>query len=160
MLAAPAQAQSRAQLDSWWRICADRNALDDDRIRNCTNYIDARTATPANRAAAHFFRGTVYHGMDDLDRAIRDYNDAIQLNPKLDLAYNARGIAWRESGDLDNALADFNQAILINPRNPDFLTNRCFVYAISGRNLFQGLGDCNESLRQRPQHLELSIIEA
>ena len=49
------------------------------------------------------------------DRAIDDYDTALQLDPTLADVFNARGELWRKSGDRPKALADFGAAIKLNP---------------------------------------------
>src|SRR5262245_57870497 len=57
----------------------------------------------------------------DLDRAIVDFNHAVELNPQFAKAYHGRGTAWSALGCLgcdEEALADFSTALSINPRLP------------------------------------------
>ena len=150
MLVVPAQAQTQRELDTWWRICTDTRALQDDRIRNCDAYIGAQRAPQARRADAHFIRGRIRFDDGDTDDAIEDYNEAVRLNPNHHGAYNARGIARRNRDDLNAALADFNQAIRsspqTNPSFPSYLTNRCLTLAFLGKDLAQARADCDRSL--------------
>jgi Flp pilus assembly protein TadD len=44
------------------------------------------------------------------DRAIADYNRAIELKPDHASAYNYRGLAYSAKGDNDQAIADYNRA--------------------------------------------------
>jgi tetratricopeptide (TPR) repeat protein len=52
----------------------------------------------------------------DLDGAMADYNQAIQLNPKYSAAYDNRGNVKRKKGDVNPANADFNRAVKLNPK--------------------------------------------
>ena len=47
----------------------------------------------------------------DYDRAIADYNKALELDPKDATAYNNRGYAYRQKGDYDKAIADYDKAL-------------------------------------------------
>ena len=51
----------------------------------------------------------------DFDRAIEDFNKAIDLKPDYAKAYYNRGIAYGDKGDFDRAIEDFNKAIDLNP---------------------------------------------
>ena len=60
----------------------------------------------------------------DLDGAIKDYNEAIQLKPDLAEAYGDRGAAKGAKGDLDGAIADCNKAIQLKPDFAEAYFNR------------------------------------
>ena len=55
--------------------------------------------------------------MGDNDKAIGDYNQAIQMNPKFVQAYCNRGYAYKAKGEFDKALADFDEAIQVDPQD-------------------------------------------
>ena len=57
-----------------------------------------------------------YHAKGDDDRAIADYDQAIQLDPKNVYAYFNRGRTNLYAGALPKALADFNQAAAVDPK--------------------------------------------
>ena len=59
---------------------------------------------------------------------MRDYTDAIKINPNLATAFENRGILYREVGDKKKALADYNKAIEINPNDPMYYINRAQLY--------------------------------
>src|SRR5262249_40840480 len=66
-------------------------------------------------------------------QAMAAYSRTVQLNPKLDAAWNNRGSLHEQFGDLEKAVADFSKAIELNgqdwlPRN-----NRSRVYASLGQ---------------------------
>ena len=48
---------------------------------------------------------------DELDRAIRDYDEAIRLDPRYAHALNNREIIFLDQGDAARAIADFDRAI-------------------------------------------------
>lgn len=62
-------------------------------------------------AAIYFYRGISYYFMSDLDRAIADYNHAIILQPRDDVAYYNRGNVYYFKGNYERAIADYDQAI-------------------------------------------------
>src|SRR5262245_27380994 len=61
-------------------------------IMGCTAIIDARTSTPTQRSAALTNRGRAFARRGQMDRAIADFNQAVQIDPK-----NSRG--WANRGD-------------------------------------------------------------
>lgn len=55
----------------------------------------------------------------DYGRAIEDYDQANQFNPKLSDAFCSRGNAYAHKGDYDRAIQDFDQALRTNPNLAD-----------------------------------------
>ena len=53
----------------------------------------------------------------DYQASIRDYNEAIKLNPKYGEAYGNRGVAKFNSGDYKGALEDYSECDKIIPNN-------------------------------------------
>ena len=80
-----------------WRHCAER-----ENSRN---------------ADAYFSRGIAYRNKDEHDRAIADYNKAIEIDPKLAAAYRSRGNAYADKGEYDRAIMDYTKAIEIDPKD-------------------------------------------
>jgi Flp pilus assembly protein TadD len=60
-------------------------------------------------------RGKVYLAMHHYDRAIADFNEAIQLDLKDAVAYYNRGLAKRAIGDAAGGDADIVRARQLNP---------------------------------------------
>jgi tetratricopeptide (TPR) repeat protein len=50
------------------------------------------------------------------ERALRDLNQALALNPKLADAWYHRGVGCFVKQDFAQALADFDEALRLNPR--------------------------------------------
>ena len=56
-----------------------------------------------------------YFGLGQLDRAIKDYSRAIELNPSDVRALGYRGSTYMQLGKLVEAKADFEQALKLKP---------------------------------------------
>jgi len=61
-------------------------------------------------------RGLIYFQSSEMQKALRDYNTALELNPYLASAYNNRANYYAACGELALALADYDEAINLNPR--------------------------------------------
>ena len=72
------------------------------------------SADPEDRLAL-LARGSVYLKTGNTENAIRDFSNAIELNPNHPKAYHLRGLAREMGGENDRALADFGEAIDIDP---------------------------------------------
>jgi tetratricopeptide (TPR) repeat protein len=64
----------------------------------------------AKDAIAYYKRGVAYQFKGDLDRAIADYNKAIEHRPSYAHAYESRGSAYASKGVYTNAVADVTKA--------------------------------------------------
>ena len=75
--------------------------------------IELRAAS--NFALAFYNRGIAYYFQKDFDRAIADYDQAIQFNANNVHAYKNRGLAKRAKGDSAGSDADIAMAKQLNP---------------------------------------------
>jgi Flp pilus assembly protein TadD len=74
-------------------------------------------------------RGIAYGEKGQYDRAISDFNKAIEINPRYSKAYNNRGIVYRLKGQYDQAISDFNKAMEINPMDGQAYNNLAWLLA-------------------------------
>ncbi|MFT7587359.1 MAG: tetratricopeptide (TPR) repeat protein, partial [Cellvibrionaceae bacterium] len=77
----------------------------------------------------YFFRGLAYDYLKDYERAIADYDRAIELNPEDATAYNNRGNSYSNQGDEERAIADYDRAIELNPEEATAYNNRGHSYS-------------------------------
>jgi tetratricopeptide (TPR) repeat protein len=112
----------------------------DPMIEGCTAVIQSE-----RRAWAFNNRGVAYLGKGNRDRAIADFNQAIQLEPKYVLAYTNRGIAHKSRGDFDRAIADFTEAITLDSTAALAYRNRGWAYYHRSDN-DHAIGDFNQAI--------------
>ncbi len=91
-----------------------------------------RSIAAKESSVAYNNRGNCWAEKEEFDKAITDYNKAIELDPKFALAYNNRGLIWDDKGDFDKAIADFNKAIELNPKDARFYSNRGVTWRKKG----------------------------
>jgi tetratricopeptide (TPR) repeat protein len=109
---------------------------------------------PTNKqlsAEEYFNRALEKQEAKDYDGAITDYNNAIELNPKLSEAYNNRGTAHADKGNLDGAITDYNNAIELNPKFGEAYNNRGTTHADKG-NLDGAITDYNNAIELNPMY--------
>ena len=121
----------------------------EDRIDGCSRVIASGDYLGKNAAWAYHGRGRAYKAKGAYDRAIVDYNEAIELDPENASAYDDRGIAYKNKGDYDRAIADYNEAIRLEPRSAFAYNNRGNAYADKG-DYERAMTDYNEALRLDP----------
>src|SRR3990172_7403316 len=78
---------------------------------------------------AYMGRGSAYRDKGQYDRAFKDYDKAIALNPKSPEIYVHRGMAFSYKGEQDKAIADFNKAIDLDPNLAIAYVGRGLAYA-------------------------------
>jgi tetratricopeptide (TPR) repeat protein len=59
---------------------------------------------------------------------ISDFTQALEINPRLAMAFYNRGTAYGKKGQYDQAISDFNKALEINPRYAEAYYSRGIAY--------------------------------
>src|SRR5262249_6853107 len=83
-----------------------------------THDSEARSLTGDALAKAHMARGTIRLLRKETAGALADYDEAVDLAPRLAGAYLHRAIGRRETGDLAHAGDDVSQALTLGPADP------------------------------------------
>lgn len=72
-----------------------------------------------NNAETYNYRGTSYFWLEDYQKALADYDRAIQLNPNLAIAYYNRGYVRLELKDKRGAMKDFEKGASLSKAEGD-----------------------------------------
>jgi WD40 repeat protein len=102
-------------------------------------------------AEFYFQSGLDKLNQGNLDGAISDFNQAIQLNPDDGVAYYNRGVTYFEKGDLDRAISDFDRAIQLKPNLAEAYYNRGYIYHENG-DLDRAISDYDRFIQLRPDY--------
>ncbi|MEY2498783.1 MAG: hypothetical protein QOD12_2339 [Verrucomicrobiota bacterium] len=98
-------------------------------------------------------RASAYASLGDLDRALRDYGEALKIYPQQTTAWLGRGNTYARKNEREKAIADYSEAIRLNPSLSEAWCNRGIVYAAEKKN-DQALADLNEAIRLNPKFAE------
>jgi len=141
--------------------CAtDTNISADQTIDGCTKYLQDRAdRSNEQTAVAYVIRGQGYSLKNDLDRAIADFDKAIELNPKSSDGFRFRGLAHFSKQDYERALTDFNSAILLRPNYRSAYYNRALVF-LAKEDLTQAGADLDEAARIGPRTSNIIFLRA
>lgn len=133
LLAAAGMGSHAAAQGADWKLCAPATSDDWDRsLAACSRIVGAANLKLGDRAAALIQRGTIYLRKGDTERAINDYDAALQLRPGDVIALNRRGEAYSNRAAFERAIADYDQAVRLNPRYPLAFRNRARIHFYRG----------------------------
>lgn len=91
-----------------------------------TLWTDALKKYPSHVAFNN--RGLAYYEQQRYDKAIRDFNGALDLAPDYSTAYYNRANAYDAKADYYKALADYDRAIELDPKAAKAYNNRGLTY--------------------------------
>ena len=94
-------------------------------------------------------RGISYKEKGELDRALKDFNKAVELSPNFAEAHNNRGNVYRNIGDLSKAFEDYNTAIQLKLDFTEAYNNRGIAYGIKGQ-VDRAIEDFNKAIELNP----------
>jgi tetratricopeptide (TPR) repeat protein len=123
----------------------------DDSIAACTRLISSRVLSGAELAQAYVRRANnLITIKNDLDGALADLNEAINLDPRNAVPYISRGAIFAKKGSYDRALMDLNEARRIKPRDA-FVSNGFGVYYNEKGDYDRAITELNQAIRLWPQ---------
>jgi len=120
-----------AQAPRGWNQCVGHETPDLV-IEGCSEIIEEGGQAPAILGTAHNNRGVAYKVKGEYDLALKDYDQAIELNPSVASHYNNRGIIYRLKHDYDRAIADYDEAIWLKSNYVEAFYNRALAYVDKG----------------------------
>ncbi len=116
MWLAPAQAQLSQDVLAGAMEC-ERAPHPTTRIDGCTVVIDSGQfdGHPDLLSKVYNNRAIAFRELGRFDRAITDYDAAIQLDPDYAAAYHNRALAYGRLNQYERALVDFSRALQLDP---------------------------------------------
>jgi len=142
-------------LDENRKRCADPSENSNLRIGACTALIQSGQNNLEDLAAAYIDRGNGYQDSGEYDRAIQDYDQAIQLEPDSALAYYDRGNAYDSKGEYDRAIANYDLVIQLAPQGDHA------YYAYFGRGYaYSAKGEYDRAIQDYDRAIRLNSDDA
>jgi tetratricopeptide (TPR) repeat protein len=118
-------------------IAAQNRGDYDETIRLYTKAIASGDLSQKDLSIAYNNRGTVRSAKGDNDRAIADYDKAIELDPSYAHAYYNRGRTWKNKGDYGRAMADYNKSIELAPKDAAPYGSLAWLLAVCPESKFR-----------------------
>jgi len=130
-----------------------KNGDYDEAIRLYSKVLWYPGVSNENKTKIYFNRGLVYSiGKGQYDKAIVDFNRAIERKPGYAFIYYSRGNAYHGNGQYGKAIADFNHALVLKPDYADAYNNRGNAY--NGKGQYDKAdADYNRALELNPDHI-------
>ena len=95
-------------------------------------------------------RGSAYLMIDEIDRAISDFDRAIQLEPDNAIRYYNRGIAFSRKHQEQKAIDDYSRAIQLGPDLAPAYGNRAHEFELAGER-DKAIADYRKALLLAPE---------
>jgi Flp pilus assembly protein TadD len=137
----------------WERSRQARRAIWWKRLQEA--YQELRSSNPKN-ARDFNLRGANYLQKRDYDKAIKDCDQSIRLDPKVVAAYNNRGSAYMQKGDFDRAIVDFEQAIQLDPKDARVHMN-CGTSYMGKRNFDKAIAAYDQAVALDPKDARIRM---
>ena len=109
----------------------------------------ANVQGPSNPTNAYSNACATFADKGGLERALRNCNEAIRLDPKHAIAHYNRGRVYAASHEHDRAIADYSRAIDLNPRFAWAYANRGASYGDKGE-LDRAIADHSKAIELDP----------
>ena len=95
-------------------------------------------------------RGNVYSRHGNYERAVQDYNRAIEMDGDFAEAYYDRGCSYHEVGLNEQAITDLTRAIELNPEAARYYARRSLAYVFTDHiDLAEADEEMCDTLRER-----------
>src|SRR5579872_1141452 len=123
--------ENKGDVSADLRIAACSAVIDETREKKQKNNAKQKpkqNVKAKQKADALIERGKAYRAKGDSDSAVRDFDEAIRINPRAADAYYNRGLTLRDRGDSDRAAQDFEQTVKYDPRNLPALNTLSHLY--------------------------------
>jgi Tfp pilus assembly protein PilF len=98
----------------------------------CTKVIDEKQVSDKRLANAYAQRGYWKHQANQLDAAMLDYDQALDLDNTNHEFYDYRADIWVDKGDEERALAEYEQALRVRPTYLAARVGRAKIYEKRG----------------------------
>ncbi len=115
---------------------------------NLTLWSDTVKKSPDSHIV-HLNLGVAYKEAGQLDEAVREYKNALEIKPDYGAAHNNLGIIHYLQGRMDEAAREYRKALELNPALAIAYNNLGVIYFKQGR-IKEAAGEYKEALRLNP----------
>ncbi|MFA9388135.1 MAG: tetratricopeptide repeat protein, partial [Methyloceanibacter sp.] len=116
----------------------------------CATFIASGSDDKKLLIRAHSVRALGYSATGSLDKAMKEMDLAVELDPKRANSYFMRAAGHDAKRDYSKAIADLDEAISINDKDADYYLLRGIVYSHTN-DLDKALADLNKKVELDPK---------
>jgi tetratricopeptide (TPR) repeat protein len=120
----------------------------------CFGFLSGSVQAASDDIQSYIDRGEAYSKEGQSDKAMAEFNKALELDPKNANAINDRGLEFWFKGDIDSALADYNKAIEINPSLAVSYNNRGLLYGKGKGEFDLAIADLTKAIEIDPKFID------
>jgi len=106
-------------------------------------------AKSPEKGRAHNALGTAFYEKSQLDDAVREYREALRLDPRLPDGHRNLGVTYAARGRFDEAIGECREAVRLDPRNTKAHTSLADAYAGKGQ-IEDAIREYREAIRLDP----------
>ena len=106
-----------------------------------------------NTAKSHYHKGIIYYEKKLYELAIKEYDQAIALDPNYVDAYVNRGLVYSLLEDYNQAITDYGRAIALDPNYALPYYNRGVIYGGLGQYL-DAIYNYNRAIKLAPNYID------
>jgi tetratricopeptide (TPR) repeat protein len=131
-------------------ICFNRffiDASNDDIFKACSEVIGFANADPKDRAEAFMRRAPLFEYRKDLASAVKDFSEAIRLQPQNAKYLFSRALFYRTQKEEDRAFKDLSLALQLDKTNSDIWETRA--------EIFEGRKDYDSAIADLDQAIKI-----
>jgi tetratricopeptide (TPR) repeat protein len=122
-------------------------------ISVCTAAIQSGRVKGRELAVIHTNRGAAFIVLLDYDRALKDFEDAVRIDPTFARAFANRGAVHAAKQDFDRAIEDFTRVLALEPRSAHAFADRAGMHRLKGEHE-QAIGDYTQAIQIDPSFTE------
>lgn len=108
-------------------------------------------------AQNYWHRAQIWQLKGELDFALGDMNEAIQLNSTESIFFDNRGTLWKEKMEYDKAIADYSEAIRLDPMSGWAYNNRGLAWH-SKKEYDKAIADYDEARKHTNPNEKVSVL--
>ena len=113
-------------------------------------YFHRRVQADPKDTWALWMRGIGWQEKGEFDRAIKDYDECIRLDPASSSYFNSRGLAYSAKQDFDRAIKDYDEAVRLHPNYVTAYRDRAAAHSAK-KDYDRAVKDYDEAIRLDPK---------